>query len=238
MREEKLLEYLKTRDESPTQGEMKKAIGTKSNAILYQTLDRLEEAGLIRRTKGRWRNVELTAPVSGSKFQVPSLGGAGTGDGGWGMSRQTDRAQHSALSTRDSRFAAEEWIAIPLLGIVAAGHPIEAVLVPEQMSVPASMIRRGADYFALEVRGDSMIDENILNGDKIALRQANTANNGDIVAALVDGENATVKTFKRVGKKVQLIPANRDFETLEIDAERVTIQGVLVGLVRNYERRV
>ena len=99
------------------------------------------------------------------------------------------------------------------------------------------MIRPGADYFALEVRGDSMIDENILDGDKIALRQANTANNGDIVAALVDGENATVKTFKRAGKKVQLIPANSDFETLEIDAERVTIQGVLVGLVRNYERR-
>jgi repressor LexA len=224
MREEKLLEYLKTRDGSPTQGEMKKAIGTKSNAILYQTLDRLEEAGLIRRTKGRWRSVELASGVSGSKFA------SGTGDKGRGAREQTLNLEPGTWNSR----SVEDWIAIPLLGIVAAGHPIEAVLVPEQMSVPASMIRPGADYFALEVRGDSMIDENILDGDKIALRQANTANNGEIVAALVDGENATVKTFKQKGKKVELIPANRDFETLEIDAERVTIQGVLVGLVRKY----
>ncbi|MDH3492951.1 MAG: transcriptional repressor LexA [Acidobacteriota bacterium] len=216
MREEKLLEYLKTRDGSPTQGEMKKAIGTKSNAILYQTLDRLEEAGYIRRDKGKWRGVQL---VSGSKFQVSSSG------------KQTWNLEHEIWNSTQSQ---DEWLNIPLLGIVAAGHPIEAVLVPEQMSVPASMIRPGADYFALEVRGDSMIDENILDGDKIALRQANTANNGDIVAALVDGENATVKTFKRAGKKVQLIPANREFETLELDADRVTIQGVLVGLVRKY----
>jgi len=214
MREEKLLEFLKTRDDSPTQGEMKEAIGTKSNAVLYQTLDRLEEAGYIRRDKGRWRGVQL---VQGSKFKVQGLG---------------EKTQNSKLKTQNS--SGEEWLTIPLLGIVAAGHPIEAVLVPEQMSVPTSMIRPGADYFALEVRGDSMIDENILSGDKIALRQANTANNGDIVAALVDGENATVKTFKQKGKKVQLIPANSDFETLEIDAERVTIQGVLVGLVRKY----
>ncbi len=220
MREEKLLEYLKTRDESPTQGEMKKAIGTKSNAILYQTLDRLESEGLIRRTKGRWRNVELVPEVSSSGFLVSSL---------------SERTRNQKPETRNPS-SDDEWLNIPLLGIVAAGHPIEAVLVPEQMSVPVSMIRPGADYFALEVRGDSMIDENILDGDKIALRQANTANNGEIVAALVDGENATVKTFKRAGKKVQLIPANREFETLELDPERVTIQGVLVGLVRRYER--
>ncbi|NNE67588.1 MAG: transcriptional repressor LexA [Pyrinomonadaceae bacterium] len=219
MREEKLLEYLRNNNDSPTQGEMKKAIGTKSNAILYQTLDRLEEAGLIRRTKGRWRGVRL---VPGSKFQVSSSG------------EQTWNLEHETWNPAQSQ---DEWLRIPLLGIVAAGHPIEAVLVPEQMSVPASMVRPGADYFALEVRGDSMIDENILDGDKIALRHASTANNGEIVAALVDGENATVKTFKQKGKKVQLIPANSDFETLEVDAERVTIQGVLVGLVRNYERR-
>ena len=226
MREEKLLEFLKTRDDAPTQGEMKKAIDTKSNAILYQTLDRLEEAGYIRRDKGRWRGVALIERVQGLDNRAWTSPSTDT------LDKQTLNLEPGTLN----RSTTEEWIAIPLLGIVAAGHPIEAVLVPEQMSVPASMIRPGADYFALEVRGDSMIDENILSGDKIALRQANTANNGDIVAALVDGESATVKSFKQKGGKVQQIPANREFETLELDAERVTIQGVLVGLVRKYER--
>jgi len=196
MVEEKLLEFLK-RNESPTQGEMKRAIGTRSNAVLYKALDSLEEKGFIKRSKGRWRGVSLVS--------------------------------------YDDDDSPEDWTSIPLLGIVAAGHPIEAVLVPEKMSVPATMLKPGYDYFALEVRGDSMIDEKILDGDRIALRQANTANNGDVVVALIDGENATVKTFRRSGRKVKLIPANRDFETIEVDAERVTIQGVLVGLVRHYE---
>ena len=198
MVEEKLLEFLK-RNESPTQGEMKRAIGTKSNAVLYKALDSLEEKGFIKRSKGRWRGVSLVS--------------------------------------YDDDDAPAGWTSIPLLGIVAAGHPIEAVLTPEKMSVPATM--RFIDHGkggALEVRGDSMIDEKILDGDRIALRQANTANNGDVVVALIDGENATVKTFRRSGRKVKLIPANRDFETIEVDAERVTIQGVLVGLVRHYER--
>ncbi len=197
MQEEKLLEFLKKSD-SPTQGEMKKAIGTKSNAVLYKVLDSLEEQGFIKRSKGRWRGVSLVS--------------------------------------YDDEGGADGWTAIPLLGIVAAGHPIEAVLVPEKMSVPATMLKPGHDYFALEVRGDSMIDEKILDGDRIALRQANTASNGDVVVALIDGENATVKTFRKTGRKIQLIPANRDFETIEVDADRVTIQGVLVGLVRHYER--
>ncbi|MEZ5308373.1 MAG: transcriptional repressor LexA [Pyrinomonadaceae bacterium] len=212
MREEKLIEFLRKAKNAPTQEEMKKAIGTRSNAILYQTLERLEEGGFIRREKGRWRNVELAGKANRDSFEDRFYGGAGAAS------------------------SSEEWVPIPLLGIVAAGHPIEAVLVPEQMSVPVGMIRPGQNYFALEVRGDSMIDVNILNGDRIALRQANTANNGDIVVALVDGESATVKTFKKNGRKVQLVPANRDFKTIEIDADRVTIQGVLVGLVRKYDQ--
>jgi len=196
MQEEKLLEFLK-RNDSPTQSEMKRAIGTKSNAVLYKVLDSLEEQGFIKRSKGRWRGVSLVS------YDDEVGGGA--------------------------------WTSVPLLGIVAAGHPIEAVLVPEKMSVPATMLKPGHDYFALEVRGDSMIDEKILDGDRIALRQTNTANNGDVVVALIDGMEATVKTFRKSGRKVQLIPANRDFETIEVDADRVTIQGVLVGLVRHYE---
>jgi len=197
MVEEQLLEFLK-RNDSPRQSEMKRAIGTKSNAVLYKALDSLEDKGFIKRSKGRWGGVSL-------------------------VSYEDDDA-------------AEGWTTIPLLGIVAAGHPIEAVLTPEKMSVPSTMLRPGHEYFALEVRGDSMIDEKILDGDRIALRHSSTANNGEVVVALIDGENATVKTFRQTGRKVKLIPANRDFETIEVDAERVTIQGVLVGLVRHYEK--
>ena len=125
---------------------------------------------------------------------------------------------------------------LPLLGIVAAGNPIEAVLVPETTEVPSGMLKPGVRHFALEVRGDSMIGENIINGDKIILRQAGTAQNGDLVVALVDGCDATVKTFRRQGSKVRLEPANPNFEPITVDASRVTVQGIVVGLIRKYSR--
>jgi repressor LexA len=124
---------------------------------------------------------------------------------------------------------------IPLLGLVAAGNPIEAILVPEHLSVPPEMLRPGADHFALRVTGDSMIDENILENDRIVVRAAQTASNGDIVVALVDGRDATVKTFRAVGDKIHLIPANKRFQTIVVEAGRVTIQGIVVGLLRYYK---
>lgn len=123
---------------------------------------------------------------------------------------------------------------IPLLGVVAAGNPIEAVLVPETIDVPATMLKSGVRHFALEVRGESMIGANIIDGDKIILRHAETAQNGDLVVALVDGCDATVKTFKKEGKTVRLEPANRNFKTIEVEASRVTVQGIVIGLVRKY----
>jgi repressor LexA len=123
---------------------------------------------------------------------------------------------------------------IPLLGVVAAGNPIEAVLVPETIDVPATMLKSGVRHFALEVRGESMIGENIIDGDKIILRQSETAQNGDLVVALVDGCDATVKTFRKAGKMVRLEPANRNFKVIEVEASRVTIQGIVIGLVRTY----
>jgi repressor LexA len=131
--------------------------------------------------------------------------------------------------------ATEEAVArLPLLGIVAAGNPIEAVLVPETIDVPVTMIRPGIRHFALEVRGESMIGENIIDGDKIILRHSTTAQNGDLVVALVDGCDATVKTFRKDGDTVNLEPANSRFETISVAATRVTIQGIVVGLIRKY----
>lgn len=130
----------------------------------------------------------------------------------------------------------DDWIRIPLLGTVAAGHPIEAILIPESMRVPATMLKKGRDYFGLKVRGDSMKDVHILDGDRIVVQKSEIAQNGDIVVALIDGESATVKTFRKVGRVVKLIPANSEFEAIEVDAERVTIQGIYVGLIRFCKR--
>jgi repressor LexA len=126
-------------------------------------------------------------------------------------------------------------VRIPLLGFVSAGHPVEAVIIPEFLTVPAEMVSGNYKYFALGVRGESMIDANIIDGDKIILRSTNTAENGQIVTALIDGHSATVKTFRQNGKIVELIPANKDFEIIRVEAERVTIQGVLTGLIRRYQ---
>jgi repressor LexA len=130
--------------------------------------------------------------------------------------------------------ASDSTTRIPLLGLVAAGNPIEAVLVPEYLNAPRDMLRPGNDHFALRVVGDSMIEEKILEGDRIVVRASPTANNGDIVVALVDGRDATVKTFRVVGDKIHLIPANSRYRTIVVDAERVTVQGIVVGLLRYF----
>jgi repressor LexA len=139
-----------------------------------------------------------------------------------------------ARSDRSDDVASEPLARLPLLGIVAAGNPIEAVLVPETIDVPMTMIKPGVRHFALEVRGESMIGENIIDGDKIILRHSTTAQNGDLVVALVDGCDATVKTFRKDGDVVNLEPANSRFETISVAASRVTIQGIVVGLIRKY----
>jgi repressor LexA len=119
---------------------------------------------------------------------------------------------------------------IPLVGVIAAGLPIEAILQNEQVSVTEALVNK--DLFALKVRGSSMIDEGILDGDSVICRPASTANNGDIVVALIDQHEATLKRWYCEGSSVQLIPANSEMKTLNYAAERITIQGVFVGLLR------
>jgi repressor LexA len=132
-------------------------------------------------------------------------------------------------------FGEKEEISIPLLGIVAAGNPIEAVLVPERVFVPPDMLKPGFQHFGLEVRGESMIEAHIFEKDKIIVRAGRNAENGDLVVALVDGRDATVKRFKKNGNFIDLIPANKEFQTITVDAARVTIQGIVVGLIRYYK---
>ena len=122
---------------------------------------------------------------------------------------------------------------LPLLGKIAAGHPIEAI--PDETEINLADFFMGPGRFALKVQGDSMIEAGILDGDIAIIKQQNTARNGDIVVALIDNNEATLKTFKNLSNgQVQLIPANRRLQTMVYDASRVQIQGVLVGSMRRY----
>ena len=121
---------------------------------------------------------------------------------------------------------------LPLIGRIAAGKPIEAI--NNQKEINFSDLLLGPDRYALKVKGDSMIDAGILDGDLVIIRHAEAANNGDIVVALIDGEEATLKKLRKHGSRVELIPANQHLASMIYPADRVQIQGVLVGQVRLY----
>jgi repressor LexA len=122
---------------------------------------------------------------------------------------------------------------LPMLGTVAAGAPIEAIENPEPIAVPPDLVGRG-EHFVLEVRGDSMIEDQICDGDKVIIESRSEARNGETVVALVGGTDATLKRFYREGSKVKLVPANSTMDPIEVNAADVTIRGVLRGLIRSY----
>jgi len=122
---------------------------------------------------------------------------------------------------------------LPLLGTVAAGSPIEAIENPETIAVPSDLVGRG-EHFVLKVRGDSMIEDQICDGDLVVIESRSNARNGETVVALVDGNDATLKRFYRDGSHVRLVPANSTMQPIERHAGDVTIRGVLKGLIRQY----
>ncbi|MCZ6803828.1 MAG: transcriptional repressor LexA [Proteobacteria bacterium] len=143
--------------------------------------------------------------------------------------------QRNGRSWRGIRLTGEQnrrLTILPFAGRIAAGRPIEAV--PEQLEINFSEMLLGADRYVLEVKGDSMIEVGILDGDLVVIRQAETADNGDIVVALIDNGEATLKKLRKHGDRVELIPANRSMAPLIYPADRVHIQGVVVGQVRSY----
>jgi len=124
---------------------------------------------------------------------------------------------------------------LPLLGAVAAGLPIEAIRDPESLSVPMDMVRPGKDNFVLRVEGNSMIDEQIRDGDYIVVSSQPTAADGEVVVALLGGESATVKKlYREPGNRIRLQPANPNMEPIIVDAGDVAVQGVVVGLIRRF----
>jgi len=134
----------------------------------------------------------------------------------------------------EARPAAAAAVTLPLLGSVAAGAPIEAVEVKESISVPRELVPRTGDSFVLRVRGNSMIEEQIRDGDYVVVESRRDARDGETVVAVLDGEEATLKKLRRRGRTIRLEPANATLAPLEVSARRVEIRGVVRGLVRRY----
>jgi repressor LexA len=126
-------------------------------------------------------------------------------------------------------------ISLPLLGTVAAGLPIEAVQVPESIGVPEDLVRRGGNHYVLRVRGNSMIDEQIRDGDFVIVNDKRSADNGEMVIALIDGTSATVKKFYRERDgRIRLQPANETMDPIYVHEDEISIQGIVVGVLRRF----
>jgi repressor LexA len=193
---------------SPSFDEMREALDLKSKSGVHRLISALEERGFIRRLANRARALEVVKlPESSSPVPI-------------GARPATP-------------VPANDTIEIPLHGRIAAGTPIEALQGNEGFAVPAALLGPG-EHFALEVSGDSMIEEGILDGDFALIRKVDTARDGEIVVALVDNEEATLKTYRREGRMVRLDPANSRYEPQRLDESRVQIQGRLSGLIRRY----
>jgi len=144
------------------------------------------------------------------------------------------KAWNRSRSVEPVEADAPDAVALPLLGVVAAGQPIESVEVPESIDVPRELVPRRGESYVLRVRGDSMIDEQIRDGDYVVIESRSQARNGETVVALIRGVETTLKKLQRRGRKVILQPANPEMKPLEVPAGQVQIQGVVRGLLRRY----
>jgi len=206
----------------PSFDEMKEALGLKSKSGIHRLITGLEERGFIKRLAHRARALEIIRMPDGAEAKA------------------TSRKTPKDMPMPDMAAIAQS-LSLPLYGRIAAGTPIEALRDPNgSIDIPAGMLAtsRGrmdiTGHYALEVSGDSMIEAGILDGDRIIIRTCDTAENGAIVVALVDDQEATLKYLKREGSQIALEPANRHYETRRLAASRVKVQGKLVGLLRKY----
>jgi len=199
---------------SPSFDEMREALDLKSKSGVHRLISALEERKFIRRLPNRARALEIV--------RMPETSASATA------------AATAPAAARPSPPApANDTIEIPLHGRIAAGTPIEALQGTEGFAVPAALLGPG-EHYALEVSGDSMVEEGILDGDFALIRKVDTARDGEIVVALIDDSEATLKTFRHEGGMIRLDPANRHYEPQRYRPEQVRIQGRLAGLIRRY----
>ena len=195
---------------SPSFEEMKAAVVLKSKSGIHALIEALEEREFIRKLPHKARALEV---IKMPKFKPKAI-------------IEEEKKREIALQNSAGQ--------IPLYGKIAAGTPIEAIAnETEKVSVPFEMVNRG-QFYALTIEGDSMIEAGILDGDTVIIKKADTANNGEIVVALVDESEATLKILKRENNEVVLIPCNSAYQPRRLPAQRVRVQGVLAGLMRSY----
>ena len=208
-KQKELLDYLTAHAEksevSPSFDEMRDALGLASKSGIHRLVSGLEERGYIRRLATRARAIEILKPVTSA---AADLGRSVT--------------------------SAADVVSLPLLGKIAAGTPIEALRDPSnQLDVPASMLGRG-EHFALEIVGDSMMEACILDGDTVVIERAETANHGDIVVALIQKQEATLKRLLKEPGRIGLQAENPRYKTRYFQTDDVEVQGRLTGLIRKY----
>ena len=200
---------------SPSFEEMKEALDLKSKSGVHRLISALEEREFIRRLPNRARALEV--------LRMPER------EGGKVVPIRSNIPAPSLPAAANSN----DIIELPLHGRIAAGVPIEAMEGQSSLSVPAALLGPG-EHYALEVSGDSMIDAGILDGDYALIRKTETARDGEIIVALVNDHEATLKYFRNLGRDVRLDPANATHEPQLYKAEQVRVQGRLAGLLRRY----
>jgi len=210
----------------PSFDEMKEALDLRSKSGIHRLITALEERGFIRRLAHRARAIEIVKlPDSlGTNNNVTELNA--------NFSKNSSIKPETDTKSRPSSVHAKE---LPVMGRIAAGVPIEAISqVSHNVAIPGHMLRNGGDHYALEVKGDSMIEEGINDGDIVVIKETKTAVNGDIVVALVKDSEATLKRFFYRGDAIALEAANPAYETRIVPSDQVKVQGRLVGLIRSY----
>ncbi|SEM15260.1 SOS-response transcriptional repressor, LexA [Roseovarius azorensis] len=225
-----LLEFIHKRVQRdgvpPSFDEMKEALDLRSKSGIHRLITALEERGFIRRLAHRARALEIV--------KLPESMGGEASHGF--VPRVIEGDRPTAAQPANARpVVTAQAIEVPLMGRIAAGVPIEAIAhVRDNVAVPGAMISGRGEHYALEVKGDSMIEAGINDGDVVIIRETAVADNGDIVVALIEDQEATLKRFFRRGNAIALEAANPAYETRLFPEDQVRIQGRLVGLIRTY----
>ena len=216
---EYLTKYISKNSISPSFEEMKLAVNLKSKSGIHRLISALEERGFIKRLAHKARALEvLKLPETASANDIYNTFSPSVIKGG--------------LDSENIKKSANE---IPVLGKIAAGTPIEAIQNEvSKVSIPEELSKNG-EHFGLKISGDSMVDAGINDGDTVIVKKANTANNGQIVVALIDDHEAMLKRIRKKGKVVALESANKKYETKIFGPDRVKVQGILVSLYRNFQ---
>jgi repressor LexA len=204
---------LKATGVSPSFEEMKEALDLKSKSGVHRLISALEEREFIRRLPNRARALEVLRMPDRPVAKKP--------------------AAKPVATPRPTPQPANDVVELPLHGRIAAGVPIEAIEGQATLPVPAALLGAG-DHYALEVAGDSMVEAGILDGDYALVRRTETARDGEIVVALIEDSEATLKYFRREGAMIRLDPANRSYDPQRYRPEQVRVQGKLAGLLRRY----